>query len=85
MKLLVKDYKKNRVKAKIENLDDLWYLTYIIDKGDPSFAPRIMKQLAQIWLNRGFTSTDFHFSNETEQILPYHLLRHKHHRLPAWE
>lgn len=34
MKLLVKDYKKNFIKAKIENLDDLWYLTYIIEKDD---------------------------------------------------
>ncbi len=34
MKLFVKDYKKNYVKARVENLDDLWYLTYIIEKGD---------------------------------------------------
>ena len=34
MKLLVKNYKKNFIKAKVENLDDLWYLTYIIEKDD---------------------------------------------------
>ena len=34
MKILKKNYKKNFVKLKIENLDDLWYLTYIIEKSD---------------------------------------------------
>ena len=34
MKLLNKNYKKNFVKGKIENLDDLWYLTYVVEKGD---------------------------------------------------
>ncbi|MFH2020806.1 MAG: mRNA surveillance protein pelota [archaeon] len=34
MKLLVKDYKHMFIKAKVENIDDLWYLTYIIDKSD---------------------------------------------------
>ncbi len=34
MKLLNKNYKKNFVKCKIENLDDLWYLTYVVEKGD---------------------------------------------------
>ncbi|MEK6917086.1 MAG: mRNA surveillance protein pelota [Nanoarchaeota archaeon] len=34
MKLIKRDYKKNFVRAKIESLDDLWYLTYIIEKSD---------------------------------------------------
>ncbi len=34
MKVLVRDYKKSFVKLKIENMDDLWYLTYLIEKGD---------------------------------------------------
>ncbi len=34
MKILGKDLRKGFVKAKIENLDDLWYLTYIIEKED---------------------------------------------------
>ncbi len=34
MKILYKDIKKGKVKLKIENLDDLWYLSYILDKGD---------------------------------------------------
>jgi len=34
MKILHKDVKKNTIKIKIENLDDLWYLSYILDKGD---------------------------------------------------
>jgi len=34
MKILHKDIKKGIAKLKIENLDDLWYLSYIIDKGD---------------------------------------------------
>ena len=34
MKLFIKDYKRNFLRAKIENLDDLWYLTYIIEKDD---------------------------------------------------
>lgn len=34
MKILSKDYKKGFVKLLIENVDDLWYLTYVIDKSD---------------------------------------------------
>jgi protein pelota len=34
MKIIYKNIKKGIVKVKIENLDDLWYLSYIIDKGD---------------------------------------------------
>jgi len=34
MKLIKKNYKKNFLKLRIETLDDLWYLTYIIEKGD---------------------------------------------------
>jgi protein pelota len=34
MKLKFKDYKKGSFRAIIENLDDLWYLTYIIEKSD---------------------------------------------------
>ncbi len=34
MKILHKDIKKGTFKLKIENLDDLWYLSYILDKGD---------------------------------------------------
>jgi len=34
MKILYKDIKKGKIKLKIENLDDLWYLSYILDKGD---------------------------------------------------
>lgn len=34
MKILSKNYKKNFLKLKVENLDDLWYLTYVIEKGD---------------------------------------------------
>jgi protein pelota len=34
MKILATDFRKGFFKAKIENLDDLWYLTYIIEKSD---------------------------------------------------
>jgi len=34
MKLIHSDLKKNIVKVKIENLDDLWYLNQIIEKSD---------------------------------------------------
>jgi protein pelota len=34
MKILSKDYKKGFVKLCIENTDDLWYLTYVIEKSD---------------------------------------------------
>jgi protein pelota len=34
MKFLQKDYKRSYVKLKIENLDDLWFLNYIIEKSD---------------------------------------------------
>ncbi|MDP6600624.1 MAG: mRNA surveillance protein pelota, partial [Candidatus Woesearchaeota archaeon] len=34
MKLIYSDLKKNTVKVKIENLDDLWYLNHIIEKND---------------------------------------------------
>lgn len=34
MKILAKDFRKGFFKAKIENLDDLWYLTYVIEKSD---------------------------------------------------
>jgi protein pelota len=45
MKIVAKDYKKRFVKARIENLDDLWYLTYIIEIGDSlkSFTFRKIK------------------------------------------
>jgi len=34
MKILYSDFKGGEVKIKVENLDDLWYLNSIIDKGD---------------------------------------------------
>lgn len=34
MKLIFSDFRKGEVKLKVENLDDLWYLNQIIDKGD---------------------------------------------------
>lgn len=34
MQIIFKDYKKGKAKLKVENKDDLWYLTNIIDKGD---------------------------------------------------
>ena len=34
MKIISKNYKKNFARLKIENMDDLWYLSYIIEKGD---------------------------------------------------
>ncbi len=34
MKLLFKDFKKGKIKAKIDSLDDLWYLSTIIEEGD---------------------------------------------------
>jgi len=43
MKIITKNYKKNFVKAKIENLDDLWYLSYIVEKGDLVKARTIRK------------------------------------------
>ncbi|MEM2131023.1 MAG: mRNA surveillance protein pelota [Candidatus Woesearchaeota archaeon] len=45
MKIIFKDLKKAILKLKIENLDDLWYLTYIIEKGDllKSFTYRKVK------------------------------------------
>jgi protein pelota len=34
MKIINQDLKKKQIKLKIENLDDLWYLSHIIDKND---------------------------------------------------
>lgn len=34
MKLIHKDIKKGKIKIKIENLEDLWYLSNIIEEGD---------------------------------------------------
>ena len=34
MKLIHSDFKKGIVKLKVENLDDLWHLMQIIEKGD---------------------------------------------------
>ncbi len=34
MKFLSKDYRRNYVKVKIENMDDLWYLNYVVEKTD---------------------------------------------------
>jgi protein pelota len=34
MRLINKDYKNGSCRLVVENLDDLWYLTYIIEKGD---------------------------------------------------
>ena len=34
MKKIFEDLKHGIVKIKIENLDDLWYLSTIVDKGD---------------------------------------------------
>jgi protein pelota len=34
MKLISKDYRKGMLKARIESHDDLWSLTYVIEKGD---------------------------------------------------
>ncbi len=34
MKIIHKDIQKGVLKAKVENLDDLWYLSHIIDTGD---------------------------------------------------
>jgi len=34
MKILNKNLKKNEIKVQIENLDDLWYLSHIIEPGD---------------------------------------------------
>jgi len=34
MKIIHKDLKKGEIKVKVENLDDLWYLSNIVEKGD---------------------------------------------------
>ena len=34
MKILFNKINKNTIKLEIENLDDLWYTSYIIDTGD---------------------------------------------------
>ena len=34
MNILKKDIKKGIVKLRVENLDDLWYLSYLLDKGN---------------------------------------------------
>jgi protein pelota len=34
MKIHRKDYRKGFVKLEIQNLDDLWYISTIIDEGD---------------------------------------------------
>lgn len=45
MKILKKDYKKGFLKVEIENLDDLWYISYVIDDEDivSSFTERKIK------------------------------------------
>ena len=34
MKIIYQDLKKGEIKVKVENLDDIWYLSHIIEKGD---------------------------------------------------
>ncbi len=34
MKIIFKDLKKGIIKLKVDNLDDMWHLTHILDKGD---------------------------------------------------
>lgn len=34
MKTIYQDLKKGEIKVKVENLDDIWYLSHIIEKGD---------------------------------------------------
>jgi len=34
MKIIHKNLRKNEIKIKIENLDDLWYLSHIVEEGD---------------------------------------------------
>ncbi|MBW2977796.1 mRNA surveillance protein pelota [Candidatus Woesearchaeota archaeon] len=34
MKIIHKDLKKGEIKVKVENLDDIWYLSHIVEKGD---------------------------------------------------
>jgi protein pelota len=34
MKIIHKDLKKGQIKLKVENFDDLWYLSHIVEKGD---------------------------------------------------
>ena len=34
MKILFKDYKKGEVKVQVTSLDDIWFLSHIIDEGD---------------------------------------------------
>jgi protein pelota len=43
MKLLEKDFKKGKVKIKVTSLDDLWYLSHIIDNGDSVSGKTIRK------------------------------------------
>ncbi|MBN2421842.1 mRNA surveillance protein pelota [Candidatus Woesearchaeota archaeon] len=43
MKILFQNFKKNKVKLKIESLDDLWSLSYIIEKGDIIKATTLRK------------------------------------------
>ena len=34
MDIIKKDFKKGTVKLKINNLEDIWYLSHLIDAGD---------------------------------------------------
>ncbi len=45
MKILNSDYRKGFVKVKVDNLDDLWYLSHIIESGDivSSYTTRKIK------------------------------------------
>jgi protein pelota len=43
MKILEKDFKKGFVKCKVTSLDDLWYLSHIIDNGDSVSGKTIRK------------------------------------------
>lgn len=43
MKKIASDFKKGFVKLQIENLDDLWYLSHLIDIGDTLFGKTMRK------------------------------------------
>ena len=34
MKIIFSDLKKGIIKLKVDNVDDLWHLTHVIDNGD---------------------------------------------------
>ena len=80
MKLIHKNLKKGEIKFKIENIDDLWYLSHIIEKGDIVKGKTTRKidygkgeksraEKKSIFLSVGVESVEFHKHSNVLRVL----------------